>query len=61
MTEYKVTIGVREIKVVADTESEASSQAIAKLNDNIAWVQVAKVEPRQTGFRYEPPQPEPAA
>jgi hypothetical protein len=57
MTEYKVTIGVKEIKVEAESEGDAASRAMARLSDNVAWVRAEKDEPRRTGFRYEPRPP----
>lgn len=58
MTDFKITVGVKEIKLKAETESEASTKALEQLASNIAWVTVVKVEPRTTGFHYEAPEGE---
>lgn len=50
--EYKVTIGIKEIKVTATNEGEATTQALGQLTDNIAWTQVSKIDARQTGFKH---------
>ncbi len=55
--EFKVTIGIREAKVVADSESEAIGKAMADLAANVAWAQATRQEPRSTGFRYQAPVP----
>jgi hypothetical protein len=55
MTDYKVSIGIKEVTIAADSEGEAIEQALVDLADKVAWTQATKVEPRRTGFRYEPP------
>ena len=57
MKEFNVTIGVKVIKVKAETEGEATSQAMDQLGNNVAWVQVTAIEPRATGFHFEAPVP----
>lgn len=51
MTDFKVTVGVKEIKVTANDRNEAADKAIGQLADNVTWVMVTKVEPLRTGFR----------
>lgn len=51
MTDFKVTVGVKEIKVKADDLNDAADKAMDQLVANVAWVTVTKVQPNQTGFR----------
>jgi hypothetical protein len=53
VTEFKVTVGIKEQKLKADSESAATAQALDALRDNVAWVQATRVEPLRTGFKHE--------
>jgi hypothetical protein len=53
VTEFKVTVGIKEQKLKADSESAATAQALDALRDNVAWVQATRVEPSRTGFKHE--------
>lgn len=51
MTDFKVTVGVKEINVKADDLDGAVDKAMDQLVANVTSVTVTKVEPKQIGFQ----------